>query len=101
MSTGLRCCTPRKTEETRLGQEDRYVAREPAGLGAAYRLAELGTKTGKFSSAMTMSAVWSSSYTDEHGFIWDHGGHVMFSHYSYFDDLVEKDAARRLRSAHA
>ena len=31
-----------------------------------------------------------SSYTDEHGFIWDHGGHVMFSHYSYFDDLVEK-----------
>ena len=31
-----------------------------------------------------------SSYTDEHGFIWDHGGHVMFSHYTYFDDLVEK-----------
>ena len=31
-----------------------------------------------------------SSYEDPQGFIWDHGGHVMFSHYAYFDDLVEK-----------
>ena len=31
-----------------------------------------------------------SSVADPHGFIWDHGGHVMFSHYGYFDDLVEK-----------
>ena len=42
-----------------------------------------------------------SSYRDPHGFIWDHGGHVMFSHYTYFDELVEKMLARRLRPAHA
>ena len=42
-----------------------------------------------------------SSVRDPHGFIWDHGGHVMFSHYTYFDELVEKMLRRRLRRAHA
>ena len=29
-----------------------------------------------------------SSVVDEQGFIWDLGGHVLFSHYDYFDNLL-------------
>lgn len=31
-----------------------------------------------------------SSYADELGVIWDHGGYVMFSRYSYFDELKRR-----------
>lgn len=31
-----------------------------------------------------------TSFTDEAGFTYDIGGHVMFSHYDYYDRLVEK-----------
>jgi protoporphyrinogen oxidase len=62
----------------------------PTGLGAAYRLAELGhTEWEVFERADHVGGL-ASSFRDPQGFIWDHGGHVMFSHYSYFDDLVEK-----------
>jgi protoporphyrinogen oxidase len=30
------------------------------------------------------------SFTDEAGFTWDIGGHVMFSHYSYYDEVFNK-----------
>jgi protoporphyrinogen oxidase len=61
----------------------------PTGLGAAHRLAELGhTEWDVFERSDHVGGL-ASSVTDPHGFIWDHGGHVMFSHYTYFDDLVE------------
>ncbi|HUQ62282.1 MAG TPA: FAD-dependent oxidoreductase, partial [Acidimicrobiales bacterium] len=31
-----------------------------------------------------------TSFTDDAGFTYDIGGHVMFSHYQYYDELVEK-----------
>src|SRR5262245_39925193 len=62
----------------------------PTGLGAAHRLAELGHEDWEIFERNPHVGGLSSSYRDPHGFIWDHGGHVMFSHYSYFDDLVEK-----------
>jgi protoporphyrinogen oxidase len=62
----------------------------PTGLGAAYRLAELGHPEWSILERDDHVGGLSASYRDEHGFIWDHGGHVMFSHYTYFDDLVEK-----------
>ncbi len=30
-----------------------------------------------------------ASETDEHGFVWDYGGHVQFSHYSVFDKYMD------------
>ncbi len=62
----------------------------PTGLGAAYRLAELDYEQWDIFEAADHVGGLASSYRDPHGFIWDHGGHVMFSHYSYFDELVEK-----------
>jgi protoporphyrinogen oxidase len=62
----------------------------PTGLGAAYRLSELGVSSWEIYERNDHVGGLAASYRDEHGFIWDHGGHVMFSHYSYFDDLVEK-----------
>jgi protoporphyrinogen oxidase len=61
----------------------------PTGLGAGHRLAEVGhTDWGIFERSDHVGGL-ASSVTDPQGFIWDHGGHVMFSHYHYFDDLVE------------
>jgi protoporphyrinogen oxidase len=62
----------------------------PTGLGAAYRLAELGHADWEVCERTDHVGGLAASVTDEHGFIWDHGGHVMFSHYHYFDELVEK-----------
>lgn len=62
----------------------------PTGLGAAYRLGELGHEDWAIFERSHQVGGLASSVTDEHGFIWDHGGHVMFSHYEYFDSLVEK-----------
>ena len=75
----------------------------PTGLGAAYRLAELGHDDWEINERTDHVGGLASSWRDGHGFIWDHGGHVMFSHYDYFDDLVEKmlrgDYDQHLREA--
>ena len=62
----------------------------PTGLGAGYRMAELGHEDWDIYEKTDHVGGLASSYRDEQGFIWDHGGHVMFSHYTYFDDLVDK-----------
>jgi protoporphyrinogen oxidase len=62
----------------------------PTGLGAAYRLRELGFSQFVVFEREQHPGGLASSFTDEHGFTWDVGGHVQFSHYQYFDDLMEK-----------
>ena len=62
----------------------------PTGLGAGHRLSELGHDHWEIFERADHVGGLSASYVDPHGFIWDHGGHVMFSHYTYFDELVEK-----------
>jgi len=32
----------------------------------------------------------SASFQDSTGFVWDFGGHVLFSHYRYFDNVMDK-----------
>ena len=61
----------------------------PTGLGAAHRLGEIGHDDWDIYERTDHVGGLASSYRDAQGFIWDHGGHVMFSHYTYFDDLVE------------
>ncbi|XPV76121.1 MAG: protoporphyrinogen/coproporphyrinogen oxidase [Desulfovibrio sp.] len=61
----------------------------PTGLGAGHRLQELGEESFLLLEKADHAGGLSSSYVDDNGFTWDVGGHVVFSHYEYFDKLVE------------
>ena len=67
----------------------------PTGLGAGYRLKQLGYENFQIYDRLPYIGGLASSFTDSAGFTWDIGGHVMFSHYKYydqcFDDLMGKD----------
>lgn len=62
----------------------------PSGLGAAYRLRELEYKDWQIYEKNDYVGGLSASFKDDKGFTWDIGGHVIFSHYEYFDNLLEK-----------
>lgn len=68
----------------------------PTGLGAAYRLQELGYTNWVLYEKSNYVGGHSSSHVDEHGFVWDEGGHVIFSHYPYFDRLVDDMLGREV-----
>jgi protoporphyrinogen oxidase len=67
----------------------------PAGLGAAWRLNELGHSGWQLLEANDYAGGLASSFRDEQGFLWDIGGHVQFSHYDYFDALMHKLIPRK------
>jgi protoporphyrinogen oxidase len=62
----------------------------PTGLGAGYRLRELGYDNFLILEASDRVGGLASSETSSNGFIYDIGGHVLFSHYEYFDRLFDK-----------
>ena len=66
------------------------VGAGPAGLGAAYRLHELGYQDWVVYEKSDNVGGHATSHVDEHGFVWDEGGHVIFSHYPYFDRLIDQ-----------
>ena len=61
----------------------------PTGLGAAHRLQQLGFGDFHILEATPEAGGLATSVVDERGFTWDLGGHVQFSHYSYYDDVLE------------
>jgi protoporphyrinogen oxidase len=60
----------------------------PTGLGAAYHLHKLGHSSWQLFERNKHVGGLSSSFVDDNGFTWDIGGHVLFSHYDYFDQAV-------------
>jgi len=62
----------------------------PTGLGAAYRLNELGYDNWVLYEKSDYVGGHASSHVDAQGFVWDEGGHVIFSHYPYFDKLIDQ-----------
>jgi protoporphyrinogen oxidase len=62
----------------------------PTGLGAAWRLQERGHRSWMLLEASSEPGGLASSTTDSLGFTWDLGGHVLFSHYPYFDDVMNR-----------
>jgi protoporphyrinogen oxidase len=65
------------------------VGAGPAGLGAAHRLLEAGYGNFLVVEKEGHAGGLASSFTDSQGFTWDIGGHVQFSHYQYFDQLMD------------
>ena len=61
----------------------------PTGIGAALRLLELGRRDFLLIDAAGVPGGLSSSHRDTHGFTWDLGGHVQFSHYRKFDEYMD------------
>lgn len=61
----------------------------PAGLGAAWRLTELGYSDFTVYEKQPYVGGLATSFVDNAGFTWDIGGHVLHSHYSYFDRMFE------------
>jgi UDP-galactopyranose mutase len=61
----------------------------PTGLGAAHRLKELGMDDFVVLEQNAHAGGLAASFKDDNGFTWDIGGHVVFSHYEYFDDLMD------------
>lgn len=62
----------------------------PTGLAAGYRLRELGFTNFVMLEAREKVGGLASSETSPNGFIYDIGGHVLFSHYEYFDKLFDR-----------
>lgn len=78
----------------------------PTGLGAARRLQQLGQEDVLILEQSPRVGGLSTSVRDDAGFTWDIGGHVVFSHYPFFDQILadtlsEADWLRHDRSAWA
>jgi protoporphyrinogen oxidase len=61
----------------------------PTGLAAGYRLRELGHVNFTILEARDRVGGLASSEVSANGFTYDIGGHVLFSHYEYFDRLFD------------
>ena len=61
----------------------------PTGIGAAYRLKDLGLPNYRLIEAENYVGGLAASFADDAGFTWDIGGHVQFSHYPYFDAAMD------------
>ena len=60
----------------------------PTGLGAAYRLNELGNTNFHLYERSAHVGGLATSHRDREGFLWDVGGHILDSHYEYFENLL-------------
>jgi protoporphyrinogen oxidase len=61
----------------------------PTGLGAAIRLNQLKHKDWLLADAFSEAGGLASTDVTPEGFLFDMGGHVIFSHYDYFDQLID------------
>ena len=61
----------------------------PTGLGAATRLNQLGHKNWLLIDAFDGAGGLACTDVTPEGFLYDMGGHVIFSHYDYFDQLID------------
>jgi protoporphyrinogen oxidase len=61
----------------------------PTGLGAATRLNQIGNKDWLLVDKEPEAGGLACTDVTKEGFLFDMGGHVIFSHYQYFDDLLD------------
>ncbi|KAL9046498.1 MAG: hypothetical protein Q9214_000679 [Letrouitia sp. 1 TL-2023] len=81
---------PSKNTEPDTSVDVLIIGAGPTGLGAAKRLNQLdGPSWMILDSNETPGGLASTDVTPE-GFLYDVGGHVIFSHYKYFDDCINE-----------
>jgi protoporphyrinogen oxidase len=61
----------------------------PCGLGAAFRLAELGYEDFQVFERQPFAGGLAASVQDENGFVWDYGCHVLYSRSGYFNRVMD------------
>ncbi|MBX4189732.1 FAD-dependent oxidoreductase [Candidatus Parcubacteria bacterium] len=66
----------------------------PTGIGAAYHLNKLGHTNWVLYEKHDYVGGHSSSHLDDKGFLWDEGGHVLFSHFKYYDQFVKESLGK-------
>jgi protoporphyrinogen oxidase len=62
----------------------------PTGLGAAKRLQQINGPSWMIIDSNETPGGLASTDTTPEGFLYDVGGHVIFSHYKYFDDVIDE-----------
>jgi len=65
------------------------VGAGPTGLGAASRLQMHGHSNWLMIDAFAEAGGLACTDTTPEGFLFDMGGHVIFSHFQYFDELID------------
>jgi protoporphyrinogen oxidase len=60
----------------------------PTGLGAAYRWQESTDHSCLILEASDRPGGLAASFNDDFGFTWDLGSHLQFSHYDYYDQVL-------------
>ncbi|HEX6598008.1 MAG TPA: NAD(P)-binding protein [Gemmatimonadaceae bacterium] len=86
----IRTDSPDRRRDTARAPRIVIIGAGPTGLGAGYRLRELGYDNFLMLEASDHVGGLASSERSANGFIYDIGGHVLFSHYEYFDRLFDK-----------
>ena len=66
------------------------VGAGPTGLGAASRLEQHKHEDWLLIDAFDEAGGLACTDVTPEGFLFDMGGHVIFSHYDYFDQLIDK-----------
>ena len=77
-----------------LSVEILIVGGGPTGLGAATRLNQLGRQNWLLVDKAECPGGLSRTDRTAEGFLFDMGGHVIFSHYRYFDELLDAAVGR-------
>lgn len=75
------------SEDAELSTEVLVIGAGPTGIGAAVRLTQTGTDH-LVVDAFDQPGGMAGSFTDDDGFAWDLGGHVIHSHFASFDEAV-------------
>lgn len=80
----------RSSRGTSVAKRIVIIGAGPTGLGAGYRLQELGHTDFDLYEAHPYVGGLAHSFVDAQGFTWDIGGHVLFSHYKYYDAVFDR-----------
>ncbi|WP_186328331.1 NAD(P)/FAD-dependent oxidoreductase [Paenibacillus sp. 32O-W] len=62
----------------------------PCGIGAANKLQKIGYSNWVAFEKNSYAGGLATSFQDNMGFVWDIGGHVQFSHYEQYNEMLEE-----------